>query len=430
MILRNIRHLRDEYSSVRTRYIAGMLAFRVARQFVSSCHCQRIPTAIRFLRTQASMSTDHCAEVSEETYDRRESAKLIPPLHANLHKGAMGKVVVVGGCEEYTGAPYFAAFAALKMGADLAHVFCTKGAASVIKSYSPELIVHPYLDECSSASAVMTRFEPWMDKFSKDGTCVVIGPGLGRHPKILEQAKEILLAFNGKGVPVVVDADGLWMLCEAPDIVKKLQLEHVVLTPNPAEHVRMLSAKIGECDTDATVVLKGKSSIGFGVSTREDPSSERRVLPMDKSRDWIVYSNVEERVKATDWEGYLGEYEPLYCEEPGSSRRAGGQGDILTGCIATFIAWNSGRDGWIQRKPARSFESLGEPSRQQDEEKQKLDRRELRMETIAKCAHAGCTVTRMASIRAFNTHHRAMGAPEIINELGSVIHDLERSLFM
>lgn len=32
-------------------------------------------------------------------------------------------------------------------GADLSHVFCTTDAAPVIKSYSPELIVHPVLEE-------------------------------------------------------------------------------------------------------------------------------------------------------------------------------------------------------------------------------------------------------------------------------------------
>ena len=35
-------------------------------------------------------------------------------------------------------------------GADLSHVFCTKDAAPVIKSYSPELIVHPVLEESYS----------------------------------------------------------------------------------------------------------------------------------------------------------------------------------------------------------------------------------------------------------------------------------------
>lgn len=36
--------------------------------------------------------------------------------------------------------------ASLKMGADLAHIFCAKDAAIPIKSYSPELIVHPVFD--------------------------------------------------------------------------------------------------------------------------------------------------------------------------------------------------------------------------------------------------------------------------------------------
>lgn len=35
-------------------------------------------------------------------------------------------------------------------GADLSHVFCTKDAAPVIKGYSPELIVHPILEESYS----------------------------------------------------------------------------------------------------------------------------------------------------------------------------------------------------------------------------------------------------------------------------------------
>lgn len=35
----------------------------------------------------------------------------------------------------------------MQVGADLSHVFCTEGAATVIKSYSPELIVHPYLPD-------------------------------------------------------------------------------------------------------------------------------------------------------------------------------------------------------------------------------------------------------------------------------------------
>lgn len=38
----------------------------------------------------------------------------------------------------------------LYQGADLSHVICTKDAAPIIKSYSPELIVHPILEESYS----------------------------------------------------------------------------------------------------------------------------------------------------------------------------------------------------------------------------------------------------------------------------------------
>ena len=39
-----------------------------------------------------------------------------------------------------------------QVGADLSHVFCTEGAATVIKSYSPELIVHPYLADSNEVT--------------------------------------------------------------------------------------------------------------------------------------------------------------------------------------------------------------------------------------------------------------------------------------
>lgn len=75
---------------------------------------------------------------------------IIPTLNLARHKGQTGKIVVIGGYHEYTGAPYFSAISTLKIGADLSHVFCIKDAAPVIKSYNPELIVHPLLKESYS----------------------------------------------------------------------------------------------------------------------------------------------------------------------------------------------------------------------------------------------------------------------------------------
>ncbi len=53
----------------------------------------------------------------------------------------LGRVGVFGGSEDYTGAPYFASMAALRMGADLTYVFTAEEAAPALKGYSPELMV-------------------------------------------------------------------------------------------------------------------------------------------------------------------------------------------------------------------------------------------------------------------------------------------------
>jgi ATP-dependent NAD(P)H-hydrate dehydratase len=59
------------------------------------------------------------------------------------HKGSHGKISVVGGNKDFTGAPFFSAFSAMQAGADYGNVLCTEGAATAIKSYAPELIVIP-----------------------------------------------------------------------------------------------------------------------------------------------------------------------------------------------------------------------------------------------------------------------------------------------
>ena len=41
--------------------------------------------------------------------------QLVPPLTASGYKGSSGKIGVVGGCFEYTGAPFYAALSALKL---------------------------------------------------------------------------------------------------------------------------------------------------------------------------------------------------------------------------------------------------------------------------------------------------------------------------
>ena len=69
--------------------------------------------------------------------------KVFPLLECHDIKGKNGRVAVVGGSFEFTGAPYYSAISALKVGGDLSHIFCSKFSSPAIKSYSPEIITHP-----------------------------------------------------------------------------------------------------------------------------------------------------------------------------------------------------------------------------------------------------------------------------------------------
>ena len=129
--------------------------------------------------------------------------RFIPPLSGKLHKGQAGKIGVLGGSREYTGAPYYAAYTALKTvcafcinfiinfkGCDIAHIFCTESAGTAIKAYSPELIVHPFIKDTlpkelpkeeqdakkeAIANEVVEHISPWLKAIH----VLIVGPGLG-----------------------------------------------------------------------------------------------------------------------------------------------------------------------------------------------------------------------------------------------------------
>ncbi|KAG5560097.1 hypothetical protein RHGRI_003404 [Rhododendron griersonianum] len=170
---------------------------------------------------------------------------ITPPVDPTRYKGQAGKIAVIGGCREYTGAPYFSAISALKIGADLSHVFCTKDAAPIIKGYSPELIVHPVLEESYSirdedkksiSERVLAEVEKWMERFD----CLVVGPGLGRDPFLLDCVSNIIKHARRSSIPIVIDADGLFLVTNSLDLISGYPL--AILTPNINEYKRLVQS--------------------------------------------------------------------------------------------------------------------------------------------------------------------------------------------
>jgi len=225
--------------------------------------------------------------------------ELFPKLGPQLHKGDCGRIAVVGGAPEYTGAPYFASLVPMKIGADLAYLFCHPDAAPVIKSYSPELIVHPG-QELERIETVIGRIDS-----------LVLGPGLGRDSKLVPLIKSLLKrAKQEEHLGVVIDADGLFLVADCLDDLK--DCSRVILTPNRREFKRLYERVFSDQQVDDVTeehVKELSSKLGVNVLCKGD-------------NDII-----------TDGD------EVLIGQERGTDRRCGGQGDLLSGAIALFIYW-------------------------------------------------------------------------------------------
>lgn len=124
---------------------------------------------------------------------------LVPPILYSDYKGMMGRIGILGGSVDYTGAPYYAADAALKFGADLSFVFCSQEASAPIKSYSPELMVTPFYNDFNMFSddnavveqEISSSIAKVKDTLPRIHT-LVIGPGLGRHPNVMKAVTSIV----------------------------------------------------------------------------------------------------------------------------------------------------------------------------------------------------------------------------------------------
>lgn len=226
---------------------------------------------------------------------------IVPALSPALHKGQAGKIGIVGGSEDYTGAPYFAGMSALRLGADLVLIMCAPSAAIPIKSYNPDIMVSPIL--CQEKAC---RFRMWLEKLN----CIVFGPGLGRD----RETKDIVTRWIGmakeRNIPIILDADALQLVVEQPSIIQGYN--DAILTPNAAEFSRLYEKVVRE--------------------PHDKPISEANVLRLTKRMGCTLVCKGEEDIICTG-------DELVTCDVEGSNRRTGGQGDLLSGAIGLFAFW-------------------------------------------------------------------------------------------
>lgn len=291
---------------------------------------------------------------------------IIPALESSMHKGQAGRLAIIGGSQEYTGAPYYSAMSTLRCGGDLAFVFCgNEKASQPIKSYSPELIVY---------SSILPHFAETLPRLSS----AVFGPGLGRDPEVMKTAAQAILLARQVELPIVLDGDALWLLKDMPELLRGYR--KAVITPNAVEFDRLLQAANITRDGEQDFPKPSTSPDGIGfVEITNEPA-----LSVAKLARWLGGCTVMKKGKVdliSNGEQVVG------LAAFGSPRRCGGQGDVLAGTCGVFLGWTKG-------------------------------------ENPVEAAFGASLLTRKASALAFATHGRSMTTPDLIHNLGGAFHQV------
>eukprot|EP00446_Apocalathium_sp_SHHI-4_P072709 CAMPEP_0177559442 /NCGR_PEP_ID=MMETSP0369-20130122/70838_1 /TAXON_ID=447022 ORGANISM="Scrippsiella hangoei-like, Strain SHHI-4" /NCGR_SAMPLE_ID=MMETSP0369 /ASSEMBLY_ACC=CAM_ASM_000364 /LENGTH=668 /DNA_ID=CAMNT_0019046171 /DNA_START=29 /DNA_END=2038 /DNA_ORIENTATION=+ len=260
-----------------------------------------LPAYRIFCRTRALDAVDRLASFEDEGRTPASVADFLVAVAPRLD-----------GRGHNAGAPYYAGMAALRVGAELLYLCTAEEACGPIKGYSPELMVsevyrHSRMDCAETASAEKDRMVEKMVALLPRLHALVIGPGLGRHPAVLDAVARVVEAARETRLPLVVDADGLWLITQRPELVKGYT--NAVLTPNVMEFGRLAKAILGDEHADLHAVARALA----GPVVLQKGRVDRAAGP--------------------------GEASPVECTEEGSPRRPGGLGDFLSGALAVILGW-------------------------------------------------------------------------------------------
>jgi ADP-dependent NAD(P)H-hydrate dehydratase / NAD(P)H-hydrate epimerase len=220
----------------------------------------------------------------------------------SMHKGTAGNLLIVGGSRGLTGAPLLAGLAALRSGAGLVTVACPGGVSQEVKAGHPDVMTMPLGNGSIWTEACLGELEPELDRFD----AVVLGPGLGRQGEVAGFVGPFLRSC---GLPLLIDADGLYWLARDKSLLELLR-PGTILTPHPGEMARLVDRSTPEVQLE-------RPGLALELARRT------RGVVVLKGAGTIVA--VPDRPVAVS---------PFHAP----TLAIGGSGDVLSGCIGSLLA--------------------------------------------------------------------------------------------
>jgi NAD(P)H-hydrate epimerase len=230
---------------------------------------------------------------------------LLPNLkyrNVDAHKGEFGRVLVIGGSKNYSGAPAYTSLSCIQFGCDLVITYVPEVVGNVIRSYSPNMIVRTSPGDWLATKALeeILYLIDWAN-------AIVIGPGLGTEIASEELLTKILEKVDIAKKAFVIDADALKLIKNHLALVKG---KNVILTPHEGE-LKVISdidlPPYNEIDQRGTEIFKMAKSLDVTLLVKGpyDYISDGKMLKINKTG----------------------------CPE----MSIGGTGDVLAGLCASFL---------------------------------------------------------------------------------------------
>jgi ADP-dependent NAD(P)H-hydrate dehydratase / NAD(P)H-hydrate epimerase len=185
---------------------------------------------------------------------------LLPRRKFSAYKNEFGRIGVVAGSPGFVGAALMTTEGALRGGAGLVELFVPRD-------------IYPIVAAAAPAEAMVKPVRSYRDLLEEKIDVWALGPGLGKT-----DAKDLLKVIERATAPMVVDADGLNILSDEVEILKRCAGPRL-LTPHPGEMKRLFdSGKMSRAGTaknftdsfPVALLLKGARTI---VAERGRPLS-------------------------------------------------------------------------------------------------------------------------------------------------------------
>jgi yjeF C-terminal region, hydroxyethylthiazole kinase-related/yjeF N-terminal region len=229
----------------------------------------------------------------------------LPKRDPEGHKGLYGHVLVLAGSKGKTGAAAMTCLGALRAGAGLVTLGIPESLNTIMEIKLTEAMTEPLPE--GEPGALGPKALKRIQSLCEGKKALALGPGLSQSSGTKSLVQALLKRI--KDIPLVIDADGLNALAEAPEGLKTLA-GRAILTPHPGEMARLSGQSVKEIQADR-------------IQTARTFSKKIGVVVVLKGARTVI----------ADPEGavYLNPFAH-------SILASGGTGDILTGLILGFLS--------------------------------------------------------------------------------------------